>query len=341
MTFRCATLFLGSLLLAGCADAGPTLPVDHRIPGGGTPAAQPREEARPSGIVGSLEAEDLDESSGLAASRRHPGVFWSHNDSGGDSVLFAFDDAGAHKGRVHIGQALAEDWEDLAMDGSGAIWVHDGGNNNNRRRNLTVYRVPEPETLHGVTLADRAVRFRFPDQKAFPEPGRMNFDSEAIFWDGDRLFLLSKHRSDTRTKLYRFPAGIQDDPTWDAKAMLVPGKKPDPVVLELLGDFEIGGNPKNHGGKVSAADLSRDGRRLAVLSYNAIFVFERPDGTANWLAGTHRRIDLEQTITMQCEAIAWDGEALLFTNEQRMVMRIANPVDPGCVRFPSEACKTR
>ncbi len=359
---RRAPLILAFLLLAGCAEAGPPPVVDHRIPGSAPrvadPAAAPVAEPTPSqdpaagsepsdadalppGIVGSLEAADLDESSGLVASRLHPGLFWSLNDSGGDPELFAIGRDGSDKGRVQVRFAIANDWEDLAIDPQGAVWIHDGGNNKNRRRDLTVYRVPEPEALQGVVDADRAVRFVFPDQDAFPSPGNVNFDSEALFWDGDRLLLLTKHRSDTHTKLYRFPAGIQTDPTWDPVALLAPGKKPPGVVLELLGAFDLGGDPDNFGGKVTAADLSPDGRRLAVLTYHALFVFERPEGTPNWLAGPHRRIDFEQLVTMQCEAISWDGGALLFTNEQRAVMRITNPLDPACVRFPSQGCRTR
>ena len=338
-------LCLGSLVLSGCSDhpapvRGPALPRVPLVPAEPATPEEPNTPEAPSGIY-VLEADDLDESSGLVASRKHPGVFWSQNDSGGDPELFAIDGTGAHRGRVRVGQAIAKDWEDLAMAPDGSIWIHDGGNNANRRRDLRVYRAPEPDTLDGVVQADRAVLFRFPDQEAFPDAARVNFDSEALFWDHDRLLLLSKHRSDTKTTLYRFPAGFEEDPSWDAAAMLAPGKKPAAVVLERLGSFDVGGDPERYGGKVTAADLSPDGARLAVLTYHALFVFERPTGTPDWLQGAVRRIDFDQFVTAQCEAIAWDGDALLFTNEQRLVLRIANPLDPSCVRFPSSECRAR
>ena len=328
------------VLLVGCSTPPPPAvraaePIAPEVV-----AEEPAGEEPGDPQVGTLAAPALEESSGLAASRKHPGVFWSHNDSGGLPALFALDGDGTHRGRVTVHHAKAKDWEDLALDRDGFLWIHDGGNNNNRRRDLTVYRAPEPDTLSGRVAADRAVRFRFPDQTEFPQPNRKNHDSEALFWDADRLYVLSKHRSDTRTKLYRFPPGFEADPTWDAQAMLKPGKKPDGVMLELLGDFELGGDPDNFGGKVTAADVSPDGRHLAVLTYHALFVFERPEGTSgNWLAGPHRRIDFEQTVTVQCEALAWDGAAIVFTNEQRSVFRIANPHDAGCTRFPSAGCR--
>ena len=54
------------------------------------------------------------EASGVAVSRRTPGILWSHNDSGPAS-LFAFDTAGNAKGRVELTGVTVDDWEDLAI----------------------------------------------------------------------------------------------------------------------------------------------------------------------------------------------------------------------------------
>ena len=43
---------------------------------------------------------EIPETSGLAVSRRNPGLLWSHNDSGSAAVLFALDTAGTLRGRV-------------------------------------------------------------------------------------------------------------------------------------------------------------------------------------------------------------------------------------------------
>jgi len=50
---------------------------------------------------------ELPEGSGVAASRRTPGRFWSHNDSG-DPVLFALDGDGRVIGRLRIAGAVVE-----------------------------------------------------------------------------------------------------------------------------------------------------------------------------------------------------------------------------------------
>lgn len=283
-----------------------------------------------------IESGDLDESSGLTRSKVHEGVFWSHNDSGGAPELFALDVTGKDLGRVSITGAPLRDWEDITTDDDGHLWIHDGGNNKNKRRDLTVIRVSEPPSLSGEVAADRLVRFHFPEQTAFPPP-KKNFDSEALFWDEGRLMLLTKHRADTSTVLYVFPAGFEADPAW------APGSPAPPASLPLqkLGAFDVGGDMDNYGGKVTAADVSPDGKHLAVLTYHALFVFERPATGGDWLSGAHRRISLVQLFTQQCEALAWDGGALVITNEGRAVMRIAEPLAPGCKTFPGPGCASR
>ena len=61
-----------------------------------------------------VRVPELPEGSGLAASRRTPGRFWSHNDSG-DAVLFALDGNGRVTGRLALPGAKVDDWEAVAV----------------------------------------------------------------------------------------------------------------------------------------------------------------------------------------------------------------------------------
>lgn len=58
---------------------------------------------------------ELPELSGLAASRRWPGVYWAHNDSGDGPRLFAFNRRGQVIARIEVEGAEAVDWEDIAL----------------------------------------------------------------------------------------------------------------------------------------------------------------------------------------------------------------------------------
>jgi hypothetical protein len=271
--------------------------------------------------------EGVLESSGLVASRAHPGVFWTHSDSGDVPRIFAVRADGSLVREVAVQGASAVDWEDIATDDAGNLWIADCGNNKNKRRDLVVYRVPEPSPDGAAgAVVDLAVHFRFPDQDAFPDPARKNFDAEALVFARGELLLLTKHRSDTRSTLYRFPR-------------LEPAPLDAPVTLERISDIDVGGAGREFGGRVTGADATPDGARLAVLTYHAILLFDRPPEGDDYLASPPKVIGLDALAAKQCEGIAWDGEALVFTNEEREVHRIANPADPACATWPSPGCR--
>ena len=95
-------------------------------------------------------------------------------------------------------------------------------------------------------------------------------------------------------------------------------------VLEPLAKIALGGGASRILGNASAADASPDGRRIALLTYRAIFVFERA-GRHPVPSGPMTRIDLDLLRTRQVEGIAWDGDALVVANEQRQLFRIPAP----------------
>lgn len=254
----------------------------------------------------------VSESSGLVASQRWHGIYWTHNDSGDGPRLFAITGDGALVREVPVEGAAAVDWEEITLDDAGHLWIADSGNNANTRLDLTLYRVPEPDPKgSGPVTVDRVVRFRYPDQGAFPDPLRLNFDAEAMFHADDTLWVLTKHRSDLDTTLYRFPATEGE------------------VVLERAGSYTLGGDRSQFGGMATAASLHPSGRFLAVLAYHAIFVFERPLPGEDWLSRPVNRITLDQDVAGQCEGIAWDGWSLVFTNEARAVHRVPAPFTMG------------
>jgi len=98
----------------------------------------------------------LDELSGLAASRRNPGVWWANNDSGNAAVVYAVGDDGSNLGTFTLQGATNVDWEDIAVgpgpNGPNYLYVADIGNNTTPRGTVVVYRVPEPAAPGSGTL---------------------------------------------------------------------------------------------------------------------------------------------------------------------------------------------
>jgi len=247
----------------------------------------------------------ISESSGLTMSCNFLGVMWTLNDSGDSARIFAItvdgeavrpeNDAGPYKG-IKVLNARNVDWEDIAADDDGNLIIGACGNHKIPRRDLALYVIKEPNPrLTKATSVIKKIRFRYPDQTDFTLAIN-NFDCEAVFAWGGKYYLLTKHRTNTRTQLYRF-----DDIDEEQEN-----------VLTLVGDYDIGG-------MVTAADVSTDGKRLAVLTYNAVWVFAISGGDDNFLQGKASRC----TIAMgQCEAICFDGNDLIVSSEQRGLYRI-------------------
>jgi hypothetical protein len=117
------------ILAAGCAWAARAT---------SQPASAPSAQPAPvvqygkGRLVCLLANKKITESSGLAASRRTAGVFWTHNDSGDKPSLYAFDLRGRDLGTWQIQGAAGRDWEDMAsfsLGGKPWLLVADTGDN--------------------------------------------------------------------------------------------------------------------------------------------------------------------------------------------------------------------
>ncbi|MFM2161468.1 MAG: hypothetical protein RLZZ383_980 [Pseudomonadota bacterium] len=315
-----AAVGLSGLLGCGRATAEPG-PI---APGVGEVAATASPLSR-DGVVGLASrriAAEIEEPSGLVASRRHPGVWWTLGDSGTAATVFGIDRNGVVVARLRLEGAPNIDWEDVAVDPSGDLYVADLGNNANTRRDLAVYRVPEPETLgdHAVRPAAR-VGVAYADQRAFPDPAALNFDAEAVFHDGTTLWIWTKHRSDNLTTAYRLPS-VWPDQT---------------VTLAPMGTFDLGPHPVDATGRLTAASLSADGRWLALLAYHGVWILPRPPDGVSWWQGAPTVHRLDVLRAGQVEAVAWHGEGLILLNERKRWWYLSDPFTPSAGFPPMEA----
>jgi hypothetical protein len=249
--------------------------------------------------VGTLPDPQIPESSGLVRSPAHPGVFWTLNDSGNPAQIYAVKTGGE---LLHTYALRAEnyDWEDMAVDGQGRLIIADVGDNLRRRPELQIYRCaePDPRNAPSAPLAVEVFRFTYPR-----EIGAQ--DCEAVIVRAGWAYLFTKEKG--RTRALRLPLPEQ-----------VPDK---PVTLELVAETASIGT-------VTAADVSPDGRFLALLSLDQVVTVEFPvplektaaaDGKPNLFAGKTRRRAIRLG---QSEALSWDGDDLVITTEQRGVFRM-------------------
>ena len=267
--------------------------------------------------IGSVTHPALAEISGIVKSDRGD-FYWVHNDSGHDAALFAIDAAGepllppwlgvnAQDWQGHaIDHAANADWEAIAL-ADGTLYIADVGNNGNARRDLGVYVVNEPDPRAVPRMKAFAyLPLRYPDQRG--HPGDVwHFDCEAVFVADGRLHFITKHRRSRQIGAFEAGAKLYRLDTWHTN---------EENTLTLLGEHE-------DIRVVTGADISPDGSRLAVATYVALWIFERPEEGENWLAGRASRLDLPESLWQrQLEAIAWqDATSLLLVNERRDILR--------------------
>lgn len=254
-------------------------------------------------VTGTFRDGHIDESSGVAASRQHPGVLWTHNDSGDGPLVYATDTTGAALGtfRVHGGQN--RDWEDLALGPCGAaicLYLADTGDNRERQRSVALYRVPEPEIRpkHPRRIIDtapaEAVAVRYPD-------GPHDVEALWVAPNGD-VHLVSKGRSGP-IRHYRVPAAA-----WAS------GR---PVTAELVERLPIAIQSRLD--YVTGAGLSPDARTVAIRTYSTVyFFFPSRDG--------HLEVPSEplacdvRGLGIQGEGISWlDRRRLVLTSERSIL----------------------
>lgn len=264
------------VLIAGCVSAQTT-----------APATQPT--TAPAFEVGRIEDPAIKENSGIVESRRYPGVFWTLNDSGNPPELYAIDRSGKTIGTFPV-NAKNRDWEDLAIDDAGNLYIGEIGNNGGRLKELAVYRVTEPDPRAAVPIGGLAVTqtwwLTFPEQP---------FDCEGLFIWQNVGYVVSKYRDYRNAGLYRFPLDVQTKPAVLEKVCELPIRFP-----------------------CTAADISRKGDQVVVLSVGGPFLFDlpKPGDVASIATAKSRSVFFT---SVDLEAACFVEEGILATTEKRSV----------------------
>ena len=234
--------------------------------------------------------DSLQESSGLEAV--HANNLWTHNDSGDEPRIFQIDNGGQVLRTLYLALDSVVDCEDMTRDDSGFFYLGDMGNNNNDRRDLRIYKFPDPENVPGDTVPVGIIAFQYPDQYAFPPAsGAMNFDCEAMFHYRDSLYLFSKNRGTSSwCRMYRIP----DQPgTYTAELI-------DSVSTPLW---------------ITSADISPTGHFMALLSETRLQIFTQFTG-CRFFSGSSLTLTMPYT---QKEAVVFVDDSLVYLTDEYLL----------------------
>ena len=199
---------------------------------------------RPTKIEASVPPRLFGELSGLATSKRYPGVAWAIRDSGHEPSIFALrvDATGQPTAReIPVAGADNQDWEDLSYrlgpDGLGRLLVVESGQGG---RSPSIYEIaePDPDVATSAKLLGR-YPYAYPDKKA---------NTEASFVYQGQLVLATKTFP---ARLYRFErpftTGAVNRPTFVGKLTWSKG--------------------------ISVAKASEDGRLLVTATQDTVAVY--------------------------------------------------------------------
>jgi hypothetical protein len=238
---------------------------------------------------------EVKESSGLAlASDGHS--FWTHNDSGSPAELYRFGLDGTLLQRRSFGQLPAIDWEELAQERSGRLFIGDIGNNDRLRKELTIRILPKGWEQKLENEDVETITFRYAPTSSDSTGRRQSFNSEAFFFHNDSLFVFTKAstKKPRYTTLYKIPA--------------------------LPGDYTVYPSDSIRLNEtITAADISPDGKQFVLLSYGKLFFFEIHNRSVNFSRPSY----CLKKYLGQSEAIVYrDSTSLLITNEGRTLFQV-------------------
>ncbi len=262
-------------------------------------------------VAGHMPA-GITESSGLASSRRDPRLFWTHNDSGGQPVLYGIEPNGVRRGDLRLAGVRNIDWEDVAsfeLDGKAWLLIADTGDNRSSRRDCALYVIAEPDPAQLIPFEELSVPVAWKIPVSYPDGPR---DCEAVAVDAKAglVYLLSKRTHPP--VLYTLPLRpVAVTPAATPVAQL--RDFPKPTSMQNLIPLPSG----KYRDEPTGMDFAPDGSAAAVVTYGDVCLFPRNPGET-WTAALSRKPQLLSPHGLtQAEAVAFaqDSRTLYVTSE--------------------------
>ncbi|MEU5888411.1 WD40 repeat domain-containing protein [Streptomyces sp. NPDC047461] len=229
-----------------------------------------------------IEDPRITESSGLAASRQHPGIYWTHNDQDTGTYLYAVDSStGKTVARITLkGVGTQRDVEAVAIGPDNQIYVGDIGDNDGVTwPYVWIYQLPEPKELKDQTIRAKQYVVKYSDGSrdaesmiVHPKTGRVYLIDKQE--DGGHLYEGPAKLSTSGTNVFRPAAAVN---LWATDAAFSPNGR-QLAVRGYFGGiwYDWNGGDLKRGGRISvpigqgeSVSYSPDGSKLMLGSEGA------------------------------------------------------------------------
>lgn len=289
------------LLLTACKDQAET------------PSFAPASPLLSMQQTGWLNADELNEASGLQASTTHPGDYFVHNDDGVPEI-FVIDQTGADLGVVSIVPARNKDWEDLTsvpVDGGRWLVAGDIGDNMAQRQAIKLYFFEEPQPGEKGRYGGRQMLQHRLDL-TYPDGPR---DCESMAYDpvSQQILLLSKRDKPPRLYAVALATALTENFAELEFLGSMAALRPPTVA-----DRERWQGRTDWISQPTGLDISADGSEAVILTYRSLYRYRRLAGE-DWLSVLQS--EPEEILGPpgeQNEAVAFslDGKSVFVTSEQ-------------------------
>ena len=218
--------------------------------------------------AGTLDYLQLDEASGIAVSRKIPGRLYQINDSGGGPYFYVSESDGSKTKAVRIEgfNARGSDFEDMSigkcLSGKSCLFIADTGDNKANRKSVRIIVIEESEKFGSSAAPLKILTLKYPDRPH-------NAEGVAIHPNGD-IYIFTKEEDLDDMK--SFPAGL-----YRLKKEKWENAGGEELTLERMGELNLprlSGSDSSFKSVVTAFDISPDGKKFIVLTYENAYEFD-------------------------------------------------------------------
>lgn len=249
--------------------------------------------------LGTFTDTQLNELSGLIASRTNSGLLWAHNDSGDTNRVFLVNAQAQRIGSYFVENTKNRDWEDITASifSDGAyVYLADTGDNLQEYGSYAIYRFKEPaqsQLSNGGSIKNaETIRFKYPDG---------SHDAECLFIDHETkdLYIITKREANSKIYRLRYPQATTSTLTAE-------------YMQELSFNF------------CTAGDISADNQEIILKNYAQVFYWKRRSGESVLDALKRAPKVLPYTVEPQGEALAFavDNTGYYTTSEENPAVAI-------------------
>ncbi|WP_082396132.1 SdiA-regulated domain-containing protein [Olleya sp. ITB9] len=230
-------------------------------------------------VVGSIDS-DLQEAS-AAQLVNTSDLLWTIEDAGNKNNVYGMDLKGDIIRDIDISNIKNHDWEDLASDTDGNLYIGDFGNNSRKRKQFFIYKIENIANIDDKTNA-KTINFTLPKNIK-------SEDFEAFFLWNDSFYVFSKENK--KTMVIKIPNQIGSHEA------------------TYLTEYKLKGKDT----RVTSADISPDGKTVVLLNHDRIWTLTNFKNDA-FFDGTVQKIDLKHD--SQKEGVCFKNNSTIYITDE-------------------------